>query len=280
MIKERIKPILSPYNFSDCVLFLHDCHAIIFVMIRYKAIISYDGTNFSGFQRQPQVRTVQAEIEKTLLRLNSGQAVKIHGAGRTDAGVHAYGQVIHFDLPQQRNLEKLRFGLDTQTPADIDVIRVEQTADDFHARYQKHRKTYEFLVDLGRPKNPLMRHYATHFPYKVDFSVIKAAIEKLRGTHDFTGFTAAGTSVENKVRTINCATVERDDKTGFLIFTFTGSGFLYKQVRNMVGTLLKIGNGRMPIDQIDRILESGDRSLAGPTAAGNGLYLKEIIYDD
>ena len=127
-------------------------------MIRYKAIISYDGTNFSGFQRQPQVRTVQEEIEKTLLRLNSGQAVKIHGAGRTDAGVHAYGQVIHFDLPQQRDLEKLRFGLDTQTPDDIDVIQVEQVADDFHARYQKHRKTYEFLVDLGRPKNPLMRH--------------------------------------------------------------------------------------------------------------------------
>ena len=249
-------------------------------MIRYKAIISYDGTNFSGFQRQPQVRTVQEEIEKTLLRLNSGQAVKIHGAGRTDAGVHAYGQVIHFDLPQQRDLEKLRFGLDTQTPDDIDVIQVEQVADDFHARYQKHRKTYEFLVDLGRPKNPLMRHYATHFPYKVDFSVVKAAIKKLRGTHDFTGFTASGTSVENKVRTISRATVEKDDKTGFLIFTFTGSGFLYKQVRNMVGTLLKIGNGRMPIDQIDRILESGDRSLAGPTAASNGLYPKEIIYDD
>lgn len=249
-------------------------------MIRYKAIISYDGTNFSGFQRQPQMRTVQEEIEKTLLRLNSGQAVKIHGAGRTDAGVHAYGQVIHFDLPQQRDLEKLRFGFDTQTPDDIDVIQVEQVADDFHARYQKHRKTYEFLVDLGRPKNPLMRHYATHFPYKVDFSVVKAAIKKLRGTHDFTGFTAAGTSVENKIRTISRATVEKDDKTGFLIFTFTGSGFLYKQVRNMVGTLLKIGNGCMPIDQIDRILESGDRSLAGPTAASNGLYLKEIIYDD
>jgi tRNA pseudouridine38-40 synthase len=114
----------------------------------------------------------------------------------------------------------------------------------------------------------------------VDFSVVKAAIKKLRGTHDFTGFTASGTSVENKVRTISRATVEKDDKTGFLIFTFTGSGFLYKQVRNMVGTLLKIGNGRMPIDQIDRILESGDRSLAGPTAASNGLYLKEIIYDD
>ncbi|EHJ52048.1 tRNA pseudouridine(38-40) synthase TruA [Streptococcus macacae] len=249
-------------------------------MVRYKAIVSYDGSNFSGFQKQVQVRTVQEEIEKTLLRLNSGKEVKIHGAGRTDAGVHAYGQVIHFDLPQERDLEKLRFGLDTQTAEDIDVIKVEQVADDFHARYQKHSKTYEFLVDLGRPKNPLMRHYATHFPYPIDFSAIEAAIEKLQGTHDFTGFTAAGASVENKVRTISRADVEKDDKIGFLIFTFTGNGFLYKQVRNMVGTLLKIGNGRMPIDQIDRILESGDRNLAGPTAAGNGLYLKEIIYDD
>ena len=249
-------------------------------MTRYKAIISYDGTNFSGFQRQPQVRTVQEEIEKTLLRLNSGQAVKVHGAGRTDAGVHAYGQVIHFDLPQQRDLEKLRFGLDTQTPDDIDVIQVEQVADDFHARYQKHRKTYEFLVDLGRPKNPLMRHYATHYPYPLELSLLEEAITQLEGTHDFTGFTASGTSVEDKVRTITEAKVRYDAERNFLVFTFSGNGFLYKQIRNMVGTLLKIGNKRMPVEQIQRILEEKDRHLAGPTAGPNGLYLKEIRYEE
>lgn len=248
-------------------------------MVRYKATIAYDGTLFSGFQRQPSVRSVQEEIEKTLKRLNSGQSVTVQGAGRTDAGVHAYGQVIHFDLPQERDLEKLRFGLDTQCPEDIDIVLVERVSDDFHARYNKHNKTYEFLVDAGRPKNPMMRHYATHYPYPLKLSLMEEAIEDLLGTHDFTGFTAAGTSVENKVRTITQALVTIDEKTGFYVFTFSGNGFLYKQVRNMVGTLLKIGNGRMPVSQIQTVLETKNRNLAGPTAAGNGLYLKEIIYE-
>lgn len=156
--------------------------------------------------------------------MNSGTFVKIHGAGRTDAGVHAYGQVIHFDLDEERDLERLRFGLDTQTPDDIDVIRVDKVSENFHARYCKHSKTYEFLVDLGRPKNPLMRHYATHFPYVVDVTAIEAAI-KLRGTHDFTGFTASGTSVDNKIRTISRADVAFDGENQLLIFTFTGNGF-------------------------------------------------------
>lgn len=249
-------------------------------MTRYKAIISYDGYGFSGFQRQPHARTVQEEIEKTLFRLNSGKEVIVHGAGRTDSGVHAYGQVIHFDLSGQRDLERLRFALDTQTPDDIDVLTVEEVADDFHCRYARHSKTYEFLVDIGRPKNPMMRHYATHYPYDLNIALIEEAIRDLVGTHDFTGFTASGTAVENKVRTIWQAEVKHDTDRNFLIFTFSGNGFLYKQVRNMVGTLLKIGNGRMPLGQIRRILAEKDRNLAGPTAAGNGLYLKEIRYDD
>lgn len=249
-------------------------------MTRYKAIISYDGHDFAGFQRQPHARSVQEEIEKTLTRINRGQAITIHGAGRTDSGVHALGQVIHFDLPQTRDEEKLRFALDTQTPEDIDFISVEAVDEDFHARYRPHSKTYEFLVDLGRPKNPMMRHYATHYPYPLDLSLIEQAIQKLEGTHDFTGFTASGTSVEDKVRTITEARMAFDPERRFLTFTFSGNGFLYKQIRNMVGTLLKIGNGRMPVEQIDRILAEKDRHLAGPTAAPNGLYLKEIHYDD
>ncbi|EHI68945.1 tRNA pseudouridine(38-40) synthase TruA [Streptococcus ictaluri] len=248
-------------------------------MFRYKAIISYDGTLFSGFQRQSAARTVQEEIEKTLLKLNSGVPVQIHGAGRTDASVHAYGQVIHFDLEAQCDIEKLRFALDTQTPDDIDVVGLEEVANDFHSRYNKHSKTYEFIVDIGRPKNPMMRNYATHYPYALDISRIEDAIKDLVGTHDFTGFTAAGTSVDNKVRTITHASVCHEPSKQFLIFTFSGNGFLYKQVRNMVGTLLKIGNGRMPIEQVKLILTSKNRQLAGPTAAGNGLYLKEIQYE-
>lgn len=249
-------------------------------MTRYKALISYDGHDFAGFQRQPHARSVQEEIEKTLTRINKGQPIVIHGAGRTDSGVHALGQVIHFDLPSSRDEEKLRFALDTQTPEDIDVISVEEVTEDFHARYQPHSKTYEFLVDIGRPKNPMMRHYATHYPYPLEISLMEQAIKALEGTHDFTGFTASGTSVENKVRTITEASLTFDAQRNFLVFTFSGNGFLYKQIRNMVGTLLKIGNKRMPVNQIERILEEKDRQLAGPTAAPNGLYLKEIIYEE
>ena len=249
-------------------------------MTRYKALISYDGHDFAGFQRQPHARSVQEEIEKTLTRINKGQPIVIHGAGRTDSGVHALGQVIHFDLPSARDEEKLRCALDTQTPEDIDVISVEEVTEDFHARYQPHSKTYEFLVDIGRPKNPMMRHYATHYPYPLEISLMEQAIKALEGTHDFTGFTASGTSVENKVRTITEASLTFDAQRNFLVFTFSGNGFLYKQIRNMVGTLLKIGNKRMPVNQIERILEEKDRKLAGPTAASNGLYLKEIIYEE
>ena len=247
-------------------------------MVRYKAIISYDGHAFSGFQRQPDARSVQEELEKTLTRLNRGQVVQVHGAGRTDSGVHALGQVIHFDLPQMRDQEKLRFALDTQSPEDIDVIDVQAVPDHWHARYAPHHKTYEFLVDIGRPKNPMMRHYATHYPYPLEINRIEEAIQDLVGTHDFTGFTASGTSVQDKVRTITEARVSYDSERNFLVFTFAGNGFLYKQIRNMVGTLLKIGNGRMPIEQMGRILEEKNRDLAGPTAAPNGLYLKEILY--
>ncbi|HGL2813537.1 TPA: tRNA pseudouridine(38-40) synthase TruA [Streptococcus pneumoniae] len=249
-------------------------------MTRYKATISYDGYAFAGFQRQSHARSVQEEIEKTLTRLNKGQTITVHGAGRTDSGVHALGQVIHFDLPYQMDEEKLRFALDTQSPEDIDVISIELVADDFHCRYAKHSKTYEFIVDRGRPKNPMRRHYATHFPYPLDVERMQIAIKKLERTHDFTGFTASGTSVEDKVRTITEASLIVDETGQFLTFTFSGNGFLYKQIRNMVGTLLKIGNNRMPVEQIDLILEKKDRQLAGPTAAPNGLYLKEIRYEE
>lgn len=248
-------------------------------MVRYKAVIAYDGTDFSGFQRQPKGRTVQEVLEQTLTRLNHGQPVTIHGAGRTDAGVHALGQVIHFDLADERVEEKLRFALDSQSPDDVAVSSIEKVADDFHCRYAKHSKTYEFRVATGRVRNPLLRHYTTVFPYPVELEKIQEAIAFLEGTHDFTGFTASGTSVEDKVRTITRAEVVFDQATSCLIFTFSGNGFLYKQVRNMVGTLLKIGNGRMPVSQIERILTEKNRQLAGPTADPQGLCLKEISYD-
>lgn len=248
-------------------------------MTRYKATIAYDGTNYHGFQVQENARTVQEEIEKVLLKLNSGTPVTIFASGRTDAGVHAVGQVIHFDFPAVKNIEKLRFGLDTQTPDDIAVKEVVEVADDFHARYQVKEKTYQFRVDIGKPRNPFKRFYASYFPYPLDIPKIQAALDLLLGTHDFTGFCATGSSVEDKVRTIYEAKVEYFHEEQELVFTFRGNGFLYKMVRIIVGTVLKIGNGRMPVEQITQIIETKNRQLTGPTAHPEGLYLMEVSYE-
>lgn len=248
-------------------------------MVRYKAVIAYDGTNYHGFQVQERARTVQEEIEKVLAKLNSGQAVMIFASGRTDAGVHAMGQVIHFDFPEVASIEKLRFGLDTQTPEDIAVKEIEMVPDDFHARYHVREKTYQFRVDVGKPRNPFKRFYASYFPYALEVDRIQASLDLLLGTHDFTGFCASGSSVEDKTRTIYEAKVEYLEKEQELLFTFRGDGFLYKMVRIIVGTALKIGNGRLPIEQMTKIIETKNRQLTGPTAHPEGLYLVKVDYD-
>lgn len=248
-------------------------------MVRYKAIIAYDGTNFSGFQRQPNGRTVQAELEALLTRMADGQPIMIHGSGRTDAGVHALGQVIHFDFPYERPLERMRYALDTQSPEDIAVSSVEQVTEAFHARYLVMEKTYQFKVDIGKPRSPFRRHYASYYPYPLDLERIRQALPDLLGTHDFTSFCASGSSVEDKVRTIHEASMVVNEAGDQLTFTFRGDGFLYKMIRILVGTLLKIGNGRLAVDSIPGIIEGKDRNLAGPTAHPEGLYLAKVCYE-
>ncbi|MFC4651349.1 tRNA pseudouridine(38-40) synthase TruA [Lactococcus nasutitermitis] len=246
-------------------------------MTRYRAIIAYDGTNFSGFQVQEKQRTVQEELEKVLTKLNSHKFVTLHGSGRTDSGVHALGQVVHFDLDGQRDLEKLRFALDTQSPADIAVKSVDVVADDWHSRFAPHEKIYEYYLENSQVRAPFNRLYWAYFRYHLDVEKMQEAIKLLVGTHDYTGFTAAGSTVDDKVRVISQAELVQLDAEHYK-FIFRGNGFLYKQVRNMVGTLIKIGNERMPVQRIDEIFATGNRRLAGPTAAPEGLFLKEVIY--
>lgn len=248
-------------------------------MVRYKAIIAYDGTHFHGFQRQENGRTVQEELEKMLTRMNNGQPIQIHGSGRTDAGVHACGQVIHFDFPQKRELERMRYALDTQSPADIAVHQVEIVADTFHARYHVVEKTYQFKVEIKKPRSPFRRFYASYYPYHLDLERIREALPHLLGTHDFTSFCASGSSVEDKVRTIYQADLAVNEAGDELTFTFRGDGFLYKMIRILVGTLLKIGNGRLEPAAIPEIIAAKDRNLAGPTAHPEGLYLMQVRYD-
>ncbi|MGX7014741.1 tRNA pseudouridine(38-40) synthase TruA [Vagococcus silagei] len=247
-------------------------------MPRFKAIIQYDGTNYAGFQIQKNGRTIQEELEKTLKKLNSGTRVTIHPSGRTDAGVHAVGQVIHFDMLHPRDAEKLRYALDTQTPHDINITSVEEVDEMFHARYMSTEKTYHYRVDRSPTKSPFKRLYTSHYQYDLDLDVMREAAKDIVGTHDFSIFCATGSSVEDKTRTVYEVRIE-EQPDHELLFIFRGNGFLYKMVRMLVGTLLKIGGGRLPQDAIQRALESQDKKMTGPTAHPQGLYLMEVKYD-
>lgn len=247
-------------------------------MPRYKAVISYDGTNYAGFQRQQNAMTVQETIEATLKRFNGGKSITIHPSGRTDSGVHARGQVIHFDFPQEREAEKLRFALDTQTPSDIQFLSVEKVSDDFHARYLATEKTYHYYVDLGKSRDAFKRLYAAHYYFDIDVERMRRAARYIEGEHDFSVFCATGSSVENKTRNIYEVRIEQTSETD-LLFVFRGNGFLYKMVRLLVGTLLKIGNEQLPEDAIQRALVSQDKKMTGPTAHPEGLFLMKVLYD-
>mgnify|MGYP003588030707 CR=1 FL=1 len=248
-------------------------------MPRYKAVIAYDGTNYAGFQVQQNAHTIQEAIETTLKRLNGGKSITIHPSGRTDAGVHAKGQVIHFDYPYDREPEKLRFALDTQSPNDISFLSVEKVPDDFHARYLAKGKEYHYHVDMGKIRDPFKRLYAAHYRYELDLDKMREAAAFIVGEHDFSVFCATGSAVEDKTRTVHSVTIEEVGEDE-LLFVFKGNGFLYKMVRMLVGTLLKIGNGQLPVDAIKMALENQDKKMTGPTAHPEGLFLMKVSYED
>lgn len=244
---------------------------------RYKAIISYNGSAYSGFQIQPNGRTIQAELEKALVKMHKGQVIKIFGSGRTDAGVHARGQVIHFDSPLEIPPERLQIGLNTLLSDDLVIVDIEKAHLDFHARFDAKGKTYRYRVYTQKSKDPFRQQFATHYPYPLDLQSIQLATHHLIGTYDFTSFCSAKTDRINKVRTITEITLEKADDE--LIFTVTGNSFLRNMVRIIVGTLLEVGAGRKKASAIPQILEGRDRRLAGKTAPPQGLYLWKVEYN-
>lgn len=247
-------------------------------MPRYKAVISYDGTNYAGFQVQNNAHTIQEAIEETLKRLNGGKPITIHPSGRTDSGVHAKGQVIHFDYPHKREAEKFRFALDTQTPDDICFLSVEEVEETFHARYLAKEKIYHYHLDIGHTRDPFKRLYSAHYRYDLNLGIMRQAAKDIEGEHDFSVFCATGSSVEDKTRNVYEVIIEEVSETE-LRFIFRGNGFLYKMVRMLVGTLLKIGNGQLPVDAIKIALENQDKKMTGPTAHPEGLFLMNVSYD-
>lgn len=247
-------------------------------LIRYKATIAYDGTSFSGFQVQPDERTVQGEIESVLKKINQGKFVRIHPAGRTDAGAHAEGLVFHFDYRSEIPYEGLFKAINTLLSSDISLLVLEQVADDFHARYHAKAKTYIYRIHNHKLRNPFNRNFVYHHPYKMDQERIRKALQVLIGTHDFTSFCSTRTDKENKVRSIYDIQVDYEEETNEWQFTFYGNGFLYNMIRIMMGTVLPIADGRREVSEMLEILNAKDRNAAGKTLSASGLCLKEVHY--
>lgn len=246
-------------------------------MKRYKCKVAYDGSQFSGYQIQPNKRTVQGEIENTLQRLHKGTYVKVFASGRTDAGVHAKGQMVHFDSSLAIPLEKWRVALNTLLPDDISVLSVEVADSEFHVRFHATGKEYRYYIDTSEVRDPFHRFFAYHYTYPMDLQAINEASQFLLGTHDFTSFCSAKTEVEDRVREIR--KIELLQEGNMLILRFVGNGFLYNMVRILVGTLLQVGTGQIDPSTMKDILEKKDRVYAGKTAPPEGLYLWEVFYD-
>lgn len=248
---------------------------------RYKMALAYDGHLFHGFQVQPRQRTVQGCIEQALLKMTKGQRVVVHGCGRTDAGVHALNQVIHFDYPgRPLTGRQMLLALNSMMPRDIIFKQSAVVSHDFHAQYDIKGKWYRYVVSLDHFVNPFKRFYTGHFPYPVDVKKMQAASKDLLGRHDFTSFAASGGQIVNKVRTMYYVKIVSRPSDNEIVFDFIATGFLYNMVRILVGTLLEIGQGKRPVHDFPRILAAKDRQEVRATAPASGLYLYRVFYQD
>lgn len=244
----------------------------------YKLVIAYDGTRYSGWQIQSNATTIQETIQKAItiiLREN----VKIIGSGRTDTGVHALGQVAHFKSPQKLNLRAFQHSLNGLLPLDIRIKEVLDVPIDFHSQYSAKGKIYHYLLHLGPVLSPFCRLYSTHIPTKIDLSLLQQAALLFLGTHDFTSFANeahTGVAAHDPVRTLMRLDIIPIE--GGIRLEFEGDGFLYKMVRNIVGTLLEVAANKIPISQIPAIFKAKDRRLAGRAAPPHGLFLVKVHY--
>ncbi|WP_312117415.1 tRNA pseudouridine(38-40) synthase TruA [Brevibacillus reuszeri] len=244
-------------------------------MRRLRCVVGYDGTDYSGFQVQPDQTTIQGEIEAALFRI-TGEEIQIHGSGRTDAGVHARGQVIHFDMNSHIPMDKWRFVLNNQLPDAIVIRSVEEVPESFHARFDVQIKEYRYCIDNSLVADVFRHRYADHIRFPLDVEAMQQAARHLVGEHDFTSFCSAKTFVEDKVRTVYGLTVERRGEEVWV--TCRGNGFLYNMVRIIVGTLVEVGQGKRTADELAAILAACDREKAGKTAPAKGLTMWEVVY--
>ncbi len=246
-------------------------------MPNFRVELSYDGTLFHGWQIQPGLRTVQAELSAALERI-AGQPVSVHGSGRTDAGVHALGQVASFRLPAALPAANLRTALNAFLAPDLRVLAASIAPDEFHARRSARAKLYRYRIYRGRVLPPFLRHYVYHYPFPLDEAALLAAAAQFAGEHDFTSFATGRLPVSGAVRTIFSSRAWRQEQE--LIFEIEGSGFLHHMVRNLAGFLLETGLGLRTAADWPRVLIQRDRRQAGRTLPARGLYLVAVSYSE
>lgn len=243
-------------------------------------IISYDGTQYSGWQIQLNAISIQELIQKALATILK-QEVSLIGAGRTDAGVHARGQVAHFKIENELDLRRFLHSINGLLPNDIRVLEVTEVPEKFHAQKDASSKIYHYHLCLGRVQDPFKRLYSYHVRDNINIDLIHEAAKLFVGTHDFTSFSNEahkGAAAKHAVRTIMRLDVIEEE--GGLRLEFEGNGFLYKMVRNIVGTILTVAKGKMKLEEIPEIFSAKDRRQASQAAPAHGLFLMKVIYPE
>ncbi len=240
-------------------------------------VISYDGTNYVGWQTQPNGTAIQAVIEHGLSVL-TGESIVLHASGRTDSGVHAKAQTAHFDTLSRIPPDKFSFALNALLPRDIRIMYSEEAKPDFHARFSAKRKAYRYTIQTGAHQDPFLRNTALFVHCPLDIDVMQKEAECLLGEHDFAAFRSSGTVNKTTVRTIYSS---QWSKCGNILhYDVTGSGFLYNMVRILADTMLDVGSGRLPVGSVAKALDSRERGDAGATAPPCGLMLMRVVYPD
>ena len=247
-------------------------------MHNFKIVLQYDGTRYQGWQRQVSTdNTIQGKLEALLSKM-CGTAVEIQGAGRTDAGVHAYGQVANFHMDTEKTADEIMDYMNQYLPEDISVISCEEKPERFHARLNAKGKVYCYHIWSSKKKPVFRRKYVHEVPGELDMTAMRRAADALLGTHDYQSFTSTKRGKKTTVRTVESIDIERTGEE--IIFTFRGNGFLYHMVRIMMGTLIEVGLGIRKAEEIPFIINAKDRSKAGHLIPGKGLVLMEVTYDN
>lgn len=244
----------------------------------YRMVIAYDGTDYGGWQIQPNATSIQSVLQDTLARILQ-EPVMVTGSGRTDAGVHALGQVAHFTVSKEIDKSRVLASLNSLLPKDIRVRLLEDAPEGFHSRYSTKSKIYHYHITTGF-RDPFRRRYTTYHPFPFNLEAVKKAAQCFVGTHDFTTFaneSSAGSAARDPVRTIYRLDVIEEEH-GYR-FEFEGEGFLYKMVRNIMGTLLDVGSGKLTAADIKPLFQARDRRKASKTAAPEGLFLIRVDYE-